>query len=647
MKFLRIIIPQEITQTKGIERIDIQRLSDVVAFVGKNGSGKTRIIDLIEDNILSNVTPLNINSGTISYLPKNLLTSIENPRIKILQDRIKACEEAGSQNKGKLRFLRDQLSQIVSAEPISILKSKYIKRIRNSDTQQLLVEIPKNQEITFESLMERVAENVVYDEMGLIRESSIKYLKDLTNELIDDEDDCNWNKKEFEKRKSYKRYMSLKTFISDLLRKDLTWVRKRINRFTTIDGLYSTTYSTHWALNGREFNYAELSEGERVLFSYALLFFLLNQNPNLNIRESIILIDEPELHLHPDSEIDLIEGIRRVVKDKGQLIIATHSINILSMLSYDEIFMVKDGKITSPSQATPGQSLSELMGIEQRVKKMSDFLSDISTWSFVNFVVQCFSDPEVIANANPNDPGIIAFIKAIKDNVSEKTNILLDFGAGKGRVYQQIKSENDFLNSIIYCALEPNKEFHSTLEKLGASKIYTRHTELKANNFDFVLLCNVLHEIPFEGWQESLNAIIESLKPNGYLIILEPKYLNKGEKIGKIGYLLLDKKEIQLLFNLPFLPTSITVDGKEDTMTCVAINKSDLQRISQANIKLALEALENNTLNKIENIREKEHSPHNLYDIGRKMAFLSQQHINAKIALKHLKERESAEQFEK
>jgi predicted ATP-binding protein involved in virulence len=48
MKFEKINIPKEQTQETGIEKIDIQQLPRVVAFVGKNGSGKTRILDLIE-----------------------------------------------------------------------------------------------------------------------------------------------------------------------------------------------------------------------------------------------------------------------------------------------------------------------------------------------------------------------------------------------------------------------------------------------------------------------------------------------------------------------------------------------------------------------------------------------------------------------
>jgi len=614
MKFSNIKIIKEQSSIKGIKEIDIQRLSDVIAFVGKNGSGKTRILDLIEDNLFSpvNISNRNLTNGTISCLPISV-RRINQPI-----------------NQGQIQLI------------IQTLHPKYLRRIRYDEIRQLQQAVEgtnqqqNNSEITFENLMENVVENADYNELGSMYKNALKFLIRLPHQLVEDKLDCMLNSKELEKRISYKRYLSLQKFVLDLIKKELTW-DSQVGKSKQTDTGNNLTVSGTWKLNGREFNYNEFSDGEKVLFSYALLFFLLDQNPNLNIRESIILIDEPELHLHPDSEIDLIEGIKNVIKEKGQLIIATHSLNILSMLNYEEIFMVKDGVITSPSQATPSKSLSELMGIEERVNKLTDFLNSTSTWAFVNFITQCFSDPEAIATANPNDPQIEAFKKAIKERTNNNSNILLDFGAGKGRVYKQLQSDSDFIKNTNYCALEPNPDCHTDLKTLGVSNVYTTHTELPRNSFDFVLLCNVLHEIPLKKWKDSLNAIIDSLKSNGYLIIIEAKVLSKGEKIGEVGYLLLGLEEIKQLFSLSSLPLNIKID-ENDKITCVAIEKSKLQfQIYDSYIKNALQTLEKNTLKEIEEIRSKEdYNENELYAIGRKTAFLSQQHINAKIAQKHL-----------
>ncbi|MCL2290751.1 MAG: AAA family ATPase [Bacteroidetes bacterium] len=647
MKFSRIKIEKELTKTIGIEEIDIRRLSDVVALVGKNGSGKTRILNLIEENLFSqiNISQQNIDEGVISCLPK-ILEQIKSKKneSEMLKEKIKQLRKKQQtlSVSGEIQRLQGQLTKVstslnLDSRIIQKLETTYLKRITQEGIQQLQDSPSYSTEISFESLLAEGERNDEYNELSIIRKNARHFVKKLPHQLALDK--VSYDDNDFENQVSCTRYEKLKVFIKSFLKKDLTW-EKIVKTTSVSDEGSSLTAKGEWKLDGREFKYEEFSEGEKTLFAYALLFFLLECNSNLNIRESIILIDEPELHLHPDSEIDVINGIRDVIKEKGQLIIATHSINILSTLNYDEIFMVKDGKIIPPSSSTPGESLSELMGMDERVNKLSDFLSSISTWTFVNFITQCFSNPETIKTTISNDPQIEAFKAAIRDKLNENSNMFLDFGAGIGRIYNQLKYDTEFISKINYCALEIDEECHPELKELGISNIYTKYTELPSDSFDFILLCNVLHEIPVEEWKENINTIINSLKVDGYLIIIEAKILNKGEKVGNTGYLVLDKEEIQQLFNLSVLPT--TICDEKDKITCVVLNKSDLKSISEENIQNALVALEKNTFDKIQKLREEERlkekrSSTKSCEAGRKMAFYSQQHINAKIAQEYIK----------
>lgn len=662
MRFETIKLSEGITKTKGIGEINMQRLSNVVALVGKNGSGKSRILDLIEENVFNTINIHRVVDNSISHLPKGLETYQTQLQpfkdLFIIQEKIQEANNKAQKDpnnhvlKSEARVLQRQLqtnplhqanqAQVANFtqqvnQIIPTLKPNHLRRIRHNEIQELQQAIGdvKDNLLPFETLIENVAGNTNYDELKSIHRSALNFLSKLPHQLAFDRYDCIANDKVFEDRVSYKRFQSLKKFIKDFLSKDLTWEQKTASGNLTETG-NNVTFTGLWKINDRLFNYGEFSDGEKTLFAYALLFFLLDQNPNLNIKESVILIDEPELHLHPDSEIDLIEGIKNAIGEKGQLIIATHSINILSMLNYEEIFMVKDGLITHPSQVTPGKSLSELMSIEARVNKLSDFLSSISTWTFVNFMAQCFSNPEVIESSKAEDPQIEAFKKAISEKSSKDTNMFLDFGAGKGRLFEQIKSDYNFIDNISYSALEPETEFHPKLTELGAANIYTTYNELPQNSFDFILLCNVLHEIPVDEWEQNLNKIISALKPNGHLIIIEAKVLTKGEKIGKIGYLLLDLEELQQLFKLSSLPSSIKVEGGKNSITCAVINKSELTTITRDDIVNTLIALETNTFKKIESMRGTIYETKELYGVGRKTAFLSQQHINAKFAQQHI-----------
>lgn len=662
MRFNRIYISNVLTKTKGIDEINIDRLSNVVALVGKNGSGKSRILDLIEENAFNSISVNRLLDNTVIHLPNSLENKIKQlqpfKHFLIYQERYlianakfkkdlnnKLLEQETNTLKTQLHNSQLQIgnqAQITSltneiTKILPTLKSNHLRRIHHGEIQALQQAIgnKNDTQLSFETLIDNVTLNTGYDEFKSIHKSALNFLSKLPHQLAFDTYDCIVNNKVFEERVSYKRFQSLKKYLKDFLDKDLSWEQQNsVGNFTEAGN--NVTFTGRWKLGDRLFNYMEFSNGEKTLFAYALLFFLIDQNPTLNIKECVILIDEPELHLHPDSEIDLIEGIKNAIGEKGQLIIATHSLNILSILNYEEIFMVKNGIISHPSQITPSKSLSELMKIEDRVNKLSDFLSSISTWTYINFMAQCFSDPEVIESSKAEDPQIIAFKKAIIEKSSKSTNMLLDFGAGKGRLFEQIKSDYNFIDKVNYSALEPEIEFHSKLQELGAANIYSSYKVLPQSTFDFILLCNVLHEIPLDEWETNLNKIINSLNIDGHLIIIEAKVLTKGEKIGQIGYLLLDIEEIQKLFNLSSLPCSLKIEEGKDSITCVIINKSELTSVTRNDIVNTLIALEMNTLEKIEAMRKNEYKTKELYGVGRRTAFLSQQHINAKFAQKYI-----------
>lgn len=667
MRFINIFIPEDISKTRGIQEVKLNRLSNVVALVGKNGSGKSRILDLIEENLFTTSTITQLLDDSINSLPKALESFksqilpvkdlfLLHERMDIVNKKVKANPN-DNVLKQELQRLNSQLmtlmlhsnnstqigglSEHFSNNILPKLKQSYLRRIKYSDIRELqkvIEESNSDSTLLFENLLDNIASNVNYDELKSINKSALTYLYKLPHQLAYDKYDCLANSKKIENRVSHKRFISLKKIINDFLRKELTWEQRVSNGKLTESG-NNVTFSGVWKVGGREFKYSEFSDGEKTLFTYALLFFLLDQNPKLSIKESIILIDEPELHLHPDSEIQLIEGIRRVIGENGQLIIATHSINILSHLNYEEIFMVKESAIKYPTQSTPGESLAELMSIEDRVMKLTEFLNSISTWTYANFMAQCFSKPEVIQSSKPNDPQVEALKESILLNQSKSTNILLDFGAGKGRLLEQLKADYSFIDKISYNALEIETDFHERLKELGANNVYKSYKELPDDCFDVVVLCNVLHEINIDEWVPTINGIIRSIKSNGFLIIIEAKTLSKGEKIGTVGYILLSNEEIKELFNSD-TPSDVKLNNSENKITCTVISKKDLKPLKLKNVIDCLTLLENNTLNKLEQLRKTALNNDSLL-FGRQAAFLSQQHINAKLGLRHLDRRKS------
>jgi len=641
MKFSKIIIPKDITQEKGIEQINIQRLSNVIAFIGKNGSGKTRILDIIEKN------PCLIDTE-FKDIPNDLksIYAIFEDLRKLEKLKI---EYRNKPNDVNIQVKINNLEQKIPNEKLDAvlvklntqINKKYIRRIKQEDISSLQQTLNKNvEQKSFEELIENFEMNVNYNELTSIKQSSLKYLVNLPHKLVADQNDCMGDTNKLHSKVSYKRFISLKKYINLFLNKELEWDRKSVDGkfLDTPDGGFNVTYYGYFKLDKREFKYNEFSDGEKILFSYAILFFLIEQNEKLSLKESILIIDEPELHLHADSEIDLITKLREVISEKGQLIIATHSINILSTLNYEELFVVKNGRIIHPSQESFALSLSELIGIEEKVDKLSDLLHSIENWSFINFVSQCFSSPEAIKIVNENDPQLEEIKNMLKSKINSSHNIFLDFGAGQGRIFKGLLRDSDIFPKLKYHALEPNIEYHPDLNKLGISNIYTNFNELSDNRYDFILLANVLHEIPVSSWENVINKIINSLKEDGFLMIIEPKILTKGEKIDDSGFIILNENAIQVLFELPCDIPSFFIDENKEKITSVIIKKSNLKKIEKKSIIKALNKVKENSFDNFKQLIENERETTNNYSNGRKTAFYTMQFMNAQLCLNKINE---------
>ena len=119
---------------------------------------------------------------------------------------------------------------------------------------------------------------------------------------------------------------------------------------------------------GEKFDINELSSGEKQLFLRTLAIKMLNPE------NSIILIDEPELSLHPKWQQRIVDVYKKIGKN-NQIIIATHSPHILGSVKKENIMLLDkddEGKIVvrtgdelydSYGQPTD-RVLKDIMGLE-------------------------------------------------------------------------------------------------------------------------------------------------------------------------------------------------------------------------------------------------------------------------------------------
>ena len=661
MKIQKLHLRKSELTDSGLEDIYLTKLPKVVALIGRNGSGKSRLIKTIH-SYLENAKSFEFSENIT--LPPNLLEDRlrrakkirEDLHLKLERDKYVFLQSLEPENDEISRLLAEATKNYTSKrnnptyiaqeatwinqlealdKGVNIHLKFYFKWIKQSEINALNESFPDNIR-TFDDLLEKVTESESYDELTALYGSGLTFLLELPAKLALDKYETEGDEKKFKNRTAYRRYSKLKALFEEFIGKELTWERKGANMKSQGRKLHVEVEGV-WKIDDREFDYTEFSDGEKTLFGYVLLFFLLELNPNIRLKESILFIDEPELHLHPSSEIDLIEGVRKIIGDKGQLWIATHSLNILSHLNQDEIFMVKNGKISHPSESTPENSLNELMGLEDRVQKLSEFVSSISDWAYVNFMTQCFFDPEVIDHAVDKDPQLEVFKRSIQDTGS---STLLDFGAGKGRLFERLKEDENFSN-LQYSALEPYKELHSNLQMLGVKNIYEDYKKLPEKTFDQIVLCNVLHEIPILDMVSTLNKVIKSIKDNGYLVVIEDRFLHKGEKIGSTGFVLMEEAELKELFKLKEIPHLIesNISRYKERIMCAIIKREDLpERITKDTLLSALDSLKKNSIKRIKGLRSENSENQTLKGIskGRRSGLYSQLYINAVLSEEYI-----------
>lgn len=96
--------------------------------------------------------------------------------------------------------------------------------------------------------------------------------------------------------------------------------------------------------NGQEVPFSDLSSGEQEVF-FLLTFFLRH-----DVRESMVFIDEPELHLHPELVRRMVR-LMLAIRPGNQLWLATHNAEVVDEAGRDRTFYVVRDSQTGAGRA--------------------------------------------------------------------------------------------------------------------------------------------------------------------------------------------------------------------------------------------------------------------------------------------------------
>ncbi len=133
--------------------------------------------------------------------------------------------------------------------------------------------------------------------------------------------------------------------------------------------------------NNQDFKLEQLSDGEKILLMLVtdLARRLAIANPGLGVNalggEGIVLIDEIDLHLHPQWQRIVIPSLTRTFPN-CQFIVTTHSPQVLSNVKRENVFILEDYQLVEVTPHTYGRDsnsiLYELMGVKERPNRVQE-----------------------------------------------------------------------------------------------------------------------------------------------------------------------------------------------------------------------------------------------------------------------------------
>lgn len=122
--------------------------------------------------------------------------------------------------------------------------------------------------------------------------------------------------------------------------------------------------------NDKEADFKDLSSGEKELLNF--IFIILA----LDLKDALVLVDEPEIHLHPQWQNKLIKIYKKLYEERNiQFVISTHSPVFVNNETIENII-----RIYKPEKQTKVQPEEKSESWKKELKKEADLI-DIITYS--------------------------------------------------------------------------------------------------------------------------------------------------------------------------------------------------------------------------------------------------------------------------
>lgn len=305
------------------------KIANNIVFAGENGSGKTKLLEFIhtalESNYMRPGKDANLDTLTrivLDIADKKLVSTDEG---KTIDEAHLLCEDVGNHNINSIVYYSDgaRVSRPKGQSSVALFSAKNLYSSVDINYQpQRSINGPTNMTLDDENSQRK----------SDLATEAIQLIVDIVNE--DDSDLASW----------------VRTNQGKQPPKDIMFSRmKRFNdAFAIIFGeklkfkQLERNSIPIFSKNGKDVSIYALSSGEKQIVFRGIQILrnkkILDENP--------VLIDEPELSMHPKWEMDIFDYYRKICTSTDdqhpQLFLATHSEHVLrSILDRDDGLLVK------------------------------------------------------------------------------------------------------------------------------------------------------------------------------------------------------------------------------------------------------------------------------------------------------------------
>ena len=413
MRITKIDIPKETSGSDGLGAINMDRIESMILIAGKNGSGKTRILQKIFNTIRTKPNKAQIDNSkkTLPQHRQNMSTH--------LSSKLSLEEQVAAEDN---QIVKEQLSRNLNLEEQQIeYNSQQIKAhefivnwklIETNETgfeYPFVYFVPKTLDLKDSSSHPKGQLISYATNMGV----GMNHLQNGTFAKIQVVQDRWFH--------ATHQHSTISPTERDKAVEDYERLQKIVRIF--LDTEIGRTLDDEATLFGFPLGKANLSDGQKILIQFCIAIY----SQETAMSDLILVLDEPENHLHPSVIIGIIERIKESVTN-GQIWIATHSIPLLAHFDPSLIWFVENGKITHAGKI-PEKVLHSLLGDDDEISKLQEFIGLPAQLATSIYATESLLEPRAVTTGS-SDPQSVQIRTDLLSISSTGKLRILDYGAG-------------------------------------------------------------------------------------------------------------------------------------------------------------------------------------------------------------------------